>query len=974
MASKGHGFFRIDTIQSRCWAAWSNRSYRFLYSIMLGAFMAITVSGCSGLTSAGPKNAPLTSATSLKILTNSLPSAQMQSAYQTSVTATGGKAPYVWSITSGALPTGLDLTTSTGVISGDPLKPGNFNFTLQVMDSSTPLQKTTAALAISIPSAPGNALQITTTSLPAGQPSNSYSTTLEAAGGTAPYTWSITTGSLPNGLALNGSNGIISGLSTQSGNFNFTVQAVDSSSPLQKATAALAINIPSGTPGTNLQITTTSLPGGQLGSAYSVTLGVSGGTAPYTWSTTAGQLPPSVNLSGTSGALVGVPTQAGQFSFKVQITDSSQPAKIASRQFLVSISQGQFDTYSGLVGAGCTPTVGTAGYFGLAKVNNHWWFCDPQGNAFWSTAVESLDLQDGGPAYTAAVKRKYGAGTSFPWATWSSVSVQRLQSWGFNTIGAYANLNTFPDPIYGAAAGNSTKLPYVWSIQPAAYGMRDFNIKDMMYGTSPVYQGYRGRMPDLFDPNWTAEVNSQIANTFKIFGSNADNSPWLLGVGMDFVDYIYGWRNSQAAHNGWVVATMSPVQEWKPSTLEYQTVLFSDPVVHSKVDWSTWLQSKYGTIAALNQAWGSNYSSFGTSGSSVSAQNIGSGDSSTTTFTATLTTVVDPLSIQVFVAGTAVGGDCPWFETAYQSAQTVQCAPGGNFTGAIQGPGMSAGSINYQTGALTVTFSSAPSAGAPITIKYANNGWPKELAGGTGLLDEDGSSSWIGNDATALTTASPGAAADMKAYLTRFAAQYCSSVATPLRAAFPHHLIFGPGGFTGSTRPEVLKACGPYIDFTYLSISEVDQQLAGGLVPAMAAMYQNMGKPMITDTIVTANADSDMSAFPSTTAWDHPTQAARGQVYNAQLTMAITQQMPDGVFPVIGFDFWEWVDKVGENNNYGLVTFDGDNAYDGVQDTIAPGTDPWGYPTGGESANYGDFLTSVTTANKQWYTNPAVKP
>jgi len=242
------------------------------------------------------------------------------------------------------------------------------------------------------------------------------------------------------------------------------------------------------------------------------------------------------------------------------------------------------------------------------------------------------------------------------------------------------------------------------------------------------------------------------------------------------------------------------------------------------------------------------------------------------------------------------------------------------------------------------------------------------------LLDEDGSSSWIGNDDTGLTTASAGAAADMNAYLTRYATQYCSSVAGALRAAFPHHLVFGPGGFTGSTRPEILKACAPYVDFTYLSVSEVDQQLAGGLVPAITAMYQNTGKPIITDTIVTANSDSPMSAFPSTTAWNHPTQAARGQVYNTQLTTAITQQMSDGVFPVIGFDFWEWVDKVAEKNNYGLVTFDGDNAYDGVEDIIAPGTDPWGYPTGGESANYGDFLTSVEAANKQWYTNPAVKP
>ncbi|HEV2397301.1 MAG TPA: hypothetical protein VGS27_10210, partial [Candidatus Sulfotelmatobacter sp.] len=72
------------------------------------------------------------------------------------------------------------------------------------------------------------------------------------------------------------------------------------------------------------------------------------------------------------------------------------------------------------------------------------------------------------------------------------------------------------------------------------------------------------------------------------------------------------------------------------------------------------------------------------------------------------------------------------------------------------------------------------------------------------------------------------------------------------------------------------------------------------------------------------------------------------------------------VFPVIGFDFWEWVDKIAEKNNYGLVTFDGDNAYDGVEDIIAPGTDPWRYATGREKQNYGNFLGCVAKANRSW--------
>jgi hypothetical protein len=82
---------------------------------------------------------------------------------------------------------------------------------------------------------------ITTTSLPDGVQNSPYAATLAATGGTAPYTWSITTGALPNGLSL-GSNGTISG--TPRGiteKTTFTVQVLDSAA--QKTTATLSIAI-----------------------------------------------------------------------------------------------------------------------------------------------------------------------------------------------------------------------------------------------------------------------------------------------------------------------------------------------------------------------------------------------------------------------------------------------------------------------------------------------------------------------------------------------------------------------------------------------------------------------------------------------------------------------------------------------------------------------------------------------------------
>jgi streptogramin lyase len=89
----------------------------------------------------------------------------------------------------------------------------------------------------------GSGLTITTTSLPGGAAGAPYSATLTAAGGTAPYTWSITSGTVPAGVALNPSTGVISGIPTGGGPYYFTVGVADSSVPPQTAVQAFSISI-----------------------------------------------------------------------------------------------------------------------------------------------------------------------------------------------------------------------------------------------------------------------------------------------------------------------------------------------------------------------------------------------------------------------------------------------------------------------------------------------------------------------------------------------------------------------------------------------------------------------------------------------------------------------------------------------------------------------------------------------------------
>ena len=84
------------------------------------------------------------------------------------------------------------------------------------------------------------------------------------------------------------------------------------------------------------------------------------------------------------------------------------------------------------------------------------------------------------------------------------------------------------------------------------------------------------------------------------------------------------------------------------------------------------------------------------------------------------------------------------------------------------------------------------------------------------------------------------------------------------------------------------------------------------------------------------------------------------------LNTSMNLQGSNGDFFVVGYDFWSWGDNNAEKTNWGLVTFS-DNAYDGKEAAIATGTDPWGFPTGGETTTYGDFLSPIIQFNKDVY-------
>jgi large repetitive protein len=280
---------------------------------------SITING-SGGGSPPPAPAP---GQSISITTGSLPEASAGSPYSLTFAASGS-ATKSWTITAGSLPAGLSLGPN-GVLSGTPTSAGNATFTVKVSAGGATSQK---EFTLQV----GGALQIDAPASRVAEVAVPLAIELHAGGGTAPYRWELTEGSLPDKVGFignqgNGSTATIKGVPAEFGTFalKFTVTDVRGRTTVHTITLQVA---------DKLRLSGAKMPRvGRVGKLYRASVSALGGFGARTWSVPRGKLPTGLHLDTRTGVIGGRPARAGRYVVYVAAKD----ALGASRSLKISI-------------------------------------------------------------------------------------------------------------------------------------------------------------------------------------------------------------------------------------------------------------------------------------------------------------------------------------------------------------------------------------------------------------------------------------------------------------------------------------------------------------------------------------------------------------------------------------------------------------------------------------------------------------
>jgi hypothetical protein len=345
------------------------------------------------------------------------------------------------------------------------------------------------------------------------------------------------------------------------------------------------------------------------------------------------------------------------------------------------------DAHFGMLGTSCT---NTNGRMQPVLKSNRWFFCTPEGHLYWMIAMAGFSHGSAGANYDANITSKYGSE-----ANWTSFNLARAKSWNWNGVGqlsaqpgvalAMPTLDSFQSSLYASAN--------LWGYSNGpAKNLLNFGVNTNYDNMHSSWHPTGGGMMDFFDPNFAQWHDNYIAaqpySNDMYIGIAPDDTDffWGMGSGPDFIP-DGGVVN---AHSALVVLIASPIQTFNPGPgYNNWPYLYSDSKVYSKTAMASppttcdmitpcalrdYLSKRYSTIqacaggqtgiAGLNNCWGSNYTTFDSTGTNRTV--TFNGDGTTKAFSSTLFSSVSPLSIAVKVNGNLVAGDCPYWNSACQ--------------------------------------------------------------------------------------------------------------------------------------------------------------------------------------------------------------------------------------------------------------------------------------------------------------------
>jgi len=237
------------------------------------------------------------------------------------MSSSGGQIPVVWSVASGELPPGLELTRS-GLLRGTPTNAGFYSFGLKAEDSLGNVADKPFGLTFEAP------LVIDTSFIADVTVNSPINVELSGSGGTVPYEWEIIEGSLPIGISFD-ENGIFSGLPQSSEKVEFTVSLIDSNE--RKITKGLNFEIVE-----NLELISANIPQAISGEEYLFEFSTKGGTPPYRWSLSEGLLPEGIVIS-SEGVISGVTNVVSNRQVSIRVTDNGGRSATVTYIFSVSV-------------------------------------------------------------------------------------------------------------------------------------------------------------------------------------------------------------------------------------------------------------------------------------------------------------------------------------------------------------------------------------------------------------------------------------------------------------------------------------------------------------------------------------------------------------------------------------------------------------------------------------------------------------